>query len=132
MKTNRAVKFHEMLGKLIEAKGLRRNRKKICLEVGVTTSALTQHWASACAHPYLSSEHSRPKSDWRHSPPVNKEQMLNLIERVRLAAGVELSVIVGSQWLYAVTSQAPDSIRRSLVCDFLLIAAVPPIFRAVI
>jgi hypothetical protein len=63
---------------------------------------------------------------------VNKEQVLDLTERVRTVAGVELPVIVGSQSLYAVTSQVPDSVRRSVECDFLLLAAGPPAFRAVI
>jgi len=63
---------------------------------------------------------------------VNKEQLLDLTERVKLVAGVELPVIVGSQSLYAVTSQVPDSVRRSVECDFLLLAAGPPAFRAVI
>jgi hypothetical protein len=63
---------------------------------------------------------------------VNKEQLLDLTERVKLVAGVELPVIVGSQSLYAVTSQVPDSVRRSVECDFLLLAAGPPVFRAVI
>lgn len=63
---------------------------------------------------------------------MNKEQLLDLTKRVRLVAGVELPVIVGSQSLYAVTSQVPDSVRRSVECDFLLLAAGPPAFRAVI
>jgi hypothetical protein len=63
---------------------------------------------------------------------VNKEQLLDLTERVKLVAGVELPVIVGSQSLYAVTSNVPDSVRRSVECDFLLLAAGPSAFRAVI
>jgi len=63
---------------------------------------------------------------------VNKEQLLDLTERVKLVAGVELPVIVGSQSLYAVTSNVPDNVRCSVECDFLLLAAGPPIFRAVI
>lgn len=63
---------------------------------------------------------------------MNKEQLLDLTERVKFVAGVELPVIVGSQSLYAVTSQVPDSVRRSVECDFLLLAAGPPVFRAVI
>ncbi len=63
---------------------------------------------------------------------MNKEQLLDLTERVKLVAGIELPVIVGSQSLYAVTSQVPDSVRRSVECDFLLLAAGPPAFRAVI
>lgn len=63
---------------------------------------------------------------------MNKEQLLDLTERVRLVAGVEVPVIVGSQSLYAVTPQVPDSVRRSVECDFLLLAAGPPVFRAVI
>ena len=63
---------------------------------------------------------------------MNKEQLLDLTERVKLVAGIELPVIVGSQSLYAVTSNVPDSVRRSVECDFLLLAAGPPVFRAVI
>jgi hypothetical protein len=63
---------------------------------------------------------------------VNKEQLLDLTERVKLVAGVELPVIVGSQSLYAVTSHVPDIVRRSVECDFLLLAVGPPAFRAVI
>jgi hypothetical protein len=63
---------------------------------------------------------------------VNKEQLLDLTERVKLVAGMELPVIVGSQSLYAVTSLVPDTVRRSVECDFLLLAASPPAFRAVI
>ncbi len=63
---------------------------------------------------------------------MNKEQLLDLTERVKLVAGIELPVIVGSQSLYAVTSQVPDSVKRSVECDFLLLAAGPPTFRAVI
>jgi hypothetical protein len=63
---------------------------------------------------------------------VNKEQLFDLTERVKLVAGVELPVIVGSQSLYAVTSQVPDIVKRSVECDFLLLAVGPPAFRAVI
>jgi hypothetical protein len=42
---------------------------------------------------------------------VNKEQLLDLTERLRLVAGVELTVIVGSQSLYAVTSYVPGFLR---------------------
>lgn len=63
---------------------------------------------------------------------MNKEQLLDLTERVKLVAGIELPVIVGSQSLYAITSQVPDSVKRSVECDFLLLAAGPPAFRAVI
>ncbi len=63
---------------------------------------------------------------------MNKEQLLDLTERLKLVTGVELPVIVGSQSLYGVTSQVPDSVRRSVECDFLLLAAGPPVFRAVI
>jgi hypothetical protein len=63
---------------------------------------------------------------------VNKEQLLDLTERVKLVAGVELPVIVGSQSLYAVTTHVPDIVRRSVECDFLLLAVGPPAFRAVI
>lgn len=63
---------------------------------------------------------------------MNKEQLLDLAERIKLVAGVELPVIVGSQSLYAITSQVPDIVKRSVECDFLLLAVGPPAFRAVI
>ncbi|MCA1568692.1 MAG: hypothetical protein LC803_24200 [Acidobacteria bacterium] len=63
---------------------------------------------------------------------MNKEQLFDLTERVKLVAGVELPVIVGSQSLYGVTSQVPDIVKRSVECDFLLLAVGPPAFRAVI
>ena len=47
-------------------------------------------------------------------------------------AGVELPVIVGSQSLYGVTHHVPDIVKRSVECDFLLLAVGPPAFRAVI
>jgi uncharacterized protein (UPF0254 family) len=50
---------------------------------------------------------------------VNKEQLLDLTERVKLVAGVDLPVIIGSQSLYTVTSHVPDIVRRSVECDFL-------------
>ena len=61
---------------------------------------------------HLSSVLFHLKSDWRYSPPVNKEQLFDLTERVKLVAGVELPVIVGSQSLYGVTSQVPSSVYR--------------------
>ncbi len=63
---------------------------------------------------------------------MNREQLLDLTERVKLAAGVELPVITGSQSLYGATPHVPDIVRRSVECDFLLLAAGPPAFRAVI
>jgi hypothetical protein len=63
---------------------------------------------------------------------VNREQLFDLTERVKLLAGVELPVIVGSQSLYGVTSQVPDIVKRSVECDFLLLAVGMPAFRAVI
>jgi hypothetical protein len=63
---------------------------------------------------------------------VNREQLFDLTERVKLLAGVKLPVIVGSQSLYGVTSQVPDIVKRSVECDFLLLAVGPPAFRAVI
>jgi hypothetical protein len=59
---------------------------------------------------------------------MNKEQLFDLTERVKLVAGVELPVIVGSQSLYAVTSHVPDIVKRSVECDFLLLAVGPPAF----
>jgi hypothetical protein len=63
---------------------------------------------------------------------VNKEQLLELTERVKQVAGVDIPIIVGSQSLYAITSQVPESVKRSVECDFLLLAMGPPAFRAVI
>ena len=63
---------------------------------------------------------------------MNKAQLLDLTERVRLVAGVEVPVIVGSQSLYAVTPHVPDIVKRSVECDFLLLAVGPPACRAVI
>lgn len=63
---------------------------------------------------------------------MNKEQLFDLTERVKLVAGVELPVIVGSQSLYGVTPHVPDIVKRSVECDFLLLAVGPPAFRAVI
>lgn len=63
---------------------------------------------------------------------MNKEQLFDLTERVKLVAGVELPVIVGSQSLFGLTSQVPDIVKRSVECDFLLLAVGPPAFRAVI
>jgi len=63
---------------------------------------------------------------------VNREQLLDLTARVKLVAGVEVPVIVGSQSLYAVTPHVPDIVKRSVECDFLLLAAGAPAFRAVI
>lgn len=63
---------------------------------------------------------------------MNREQLLDLAEQVRRVAGVDLPIIVGSQSLYAVTSQVPELVKRSVECDFLLLAAGPPALRAVI
>lgn len=63
---------------------------------------------------------------------MNREQLLDLAEQVRHVAGVDLPIIVGSQSLYAVTSQVPEIVKRSVECDFLLLAAGAPAFRAVI
>jgi hypothetical protein len=63
---------------------------------------------------------------------VNKEQLLDLTERVKQVAGIDVPIIVGSQSLYAITSQVPESVKRSVECDFLLLAMGPLAFRAVI
>jgi hypothetical protein len=60
------------------------------------------------------------------------EQLLDLATHVRRVAGVDLPIIVGSQSLYAVTSEVPEIVKRSVECDFLLLAAGAPAFRAVI
>jgi hypothetical protein len=54
---------------------------------------------------------------------VNKEQLFDPTERGKLAAGVELPVIVGSQSLYGVTSRVPDIVKRSVECDRLHLRA---------
>lgn len=63
---------------------------------------------------------------------MNREQLFDLTERVKLVAGIELPIIVGSQALYGVTPHVPDIVKRSVECDFLLLAASPPTFLAVI
>lgn len=63
---------------------------------------------------------------------MNKEQLLDLTERVKLVAGVEVPIIVGSQSIYGVTPLVPDSVKQSIECDFLLLAVGPPAYRAVI
>lgn len=63
---------------------------------------------------------------------MNKEQLLDLTERVKLVAGVEVPIIVGSQSIYAITPLVPESVRQSVECDFLLLAVGPPAYRAVI
>ena len=63
---------------------------------------------------------------------MNREQLLDLTERVKLVAGVELPVIIGSQSLYGVTSRVPDIVKRLVECDFLLLAVGSPAFRAII
>ena len=63
---------------------------------------------------------------------MNREQLFDLTERVKIVAGVDLPVIVGSQSLYGVTPHVPDIVKRSVECDFLLPAVSPPAFRAVI
>jgi hypothetical protein len=55
---------------------------------------------------------------------VNKGQLFDPTECVKLLAGVELSVIVDSQSLYGVISQIPDIVKRFVECDFLLLAVV--------
>ena len=50
---------------------------------------------------------------------MNKEQLFDLTERVKLVAGVELPVIVGSQSLYGVTPHVPDIVKRSVECDWM-------------
>ena len=63
---------------------------------------------------------------------MNKAQLLDLTERVKLVAGVEMPIIVGSQSLYAVTTFVPESVKQSIECDFLLLSVGPPAYRAVI
>ena len=54
---------------------------------------------SARAHLYLLLALFHLKSDWRYSRPVNKEQLFDLTERIKLVAEVELPIIAGSQSL---------------------------------
>jgi hypothetical protein len=63
---------------------------------------------------------------------VNKEQLVDLAERLKLVAGVEVPIIVGSQSIYGLTPLVPESVKQSVECDFLLLAAGPPAYRAVI
>lgn len=63
---------------------------------------------------------------------MNKAQLLDLTERLKLVAGVQTPIIVGSQSLYAVTTFVPESVKQSIECDFLLLAVGPPVYRAVI
>ena len=63
---------------------------------------------------------------------MNKEQLLELSERVKEVAGVDVPIIVGSQSVYAVTRLVPESVRQSVECDFLLLTAKAPAYRAVI
>ena len=63
---------------------------------------------------------------------MNKEQLLDLSERVKEVAGVDVPIIVGSQSIYAVTPLPPESVRQSVECDFLLLAAGAQAYRAVI
>ena len=63
---------------------------------------------------------------------MNKEQLLDLSERVKEVAGVDVPIIVGSQSVYAVTRLVPESVRQSVECDFLLLTAKAPAYRAVI
>ncbi len=63
---------------------------------------------------------------------MNKEQLLDLSERVRTITGVELPIIVGSQSLFGVTPQVPEIVRRSVECDFLLLAVERTAYMEVI
>jgi hypothetical protein len=63
---------------------------------------------------------------------VNKEQLLDLTERVKELAGIELPIIVGSQAVFGVTSRVPEIVQQSIECDYLLLAVGPSVFRAVI
>lgn len=63
---------------------------------------------------------------------MNREQLLDLSERVKQVAGVDVPIIVGSQSVYAVTPLVPESVRQSVECDFLLQAAGAQVYKAVI
>ena len=63
---------------------------------------------------------------------MNKEQLLDLSERVKQVAGVDVPIIVGSQSIYAVTPLPPESVRQFIECDFLLLSAGAQAYRAVI
>jgi hypothetical protein len=62
---------------------------------------------------------------------VRKEQILDLTGRVRDLIGTEVPVIVGSQSLYGVTDAVPESVRRSIECDFLILTGGPNAFKTV-
>lgn len=51
---------------------------------------------------------------------MNRENLFDLIRRVKEVSGVSVPIIVGSQSLYAVTDQVPHIVRGSLEADFLL------------
>ncbi len=62
-------------------------------------------------------------SDWKYLRPVNRGQLLDLTERVKLMAGIELPVILGLQARYGFTSQALNTVKRSVECDKPLLRA---------
>lgn len=62
---------------------------------------------------------------------MRKEQILDLTERVRDLIGTEVPVIVGSQSLYGVTDAVPESVKRSIECDFLILTGGPDAFKTV-
>ncbi len=62
---------------------------------------------------------------------MRKEQVLDLVERVRDLTGNEVPVIVGSQALYGVTETVPEDVARSVECDFLLLTVNASAFRTV-
>ena len=51
---------------------------------------------------------------------MKKEQLFELIGRIRELTGVEAPIIVGSQALFAQTEIVPSLVRDSVECDFLL------------
>jgi hypothetical protein len=71
---------------------------------------------SASAHLRLSSVLCHPRSDWRYSLPVNREQLLDLTERVKLVAGVEppsssaRSTSTASPLTSPISSNGPSSV----------------------
>ena len=63
---------------------------------------------------------------------VRKHQLIDLTERVAQISGVEKPIICGTQSVFAYTSFVPDTVSRSVECDFLLMNLDPSARRNVL
>jgi hypothetical protein len=63
---------------------------------------------------------------------VRKEQALQLACRITEITGIDVPIIVGSQSVFAITDDAPELIKRSVECGFLLGTAGADAIRKVI